>query len=302
MNEDAESKREGENAMKYSMPILALAALAVLFQMPQTVHAQKNKEIVDLQRYIFDLERSVKQIQGEQAEKIAELEALQREQLKAIADLGSQIKGMQQSLTQALTEQQNRVAEPMAVVRTSVDSTAQGVTALQATQAETSRRLSSIETSLSDLTTLVKTLNVAAPAPPPPPGEGGILSEQGTLFTSAQRDFLAGRNELAYNGFVEFVKQYPTAPEAPQAYWHIGEIFMRNKQYKDAVDAYDRGIEPYPDNTYTSELLFSKAVALQAWNKKDEAIAEFRTFLQKFPGDPKRSSAEEKLRELGARP
>jgi len=68
------------------------------------------------------------------------------------------------------------------------------------------------------------------------------------------------------------VDEYPSDPRATEALIRIGGIQEDRKNYRDAVDAYRRLGELFPDSPVTAEYLF-RAAELSRGKLKDEGLA-----------------------------
>lgn len=282
--------------MKLSVLCLAMLAMAPILWSPSILHAQ-NKEIVALHRDLADVARKLDALEKDQGDRIAKMEDLLRQAVAATHALSMELKSMQQSLQQSmqksLTEQQSRVADPLAAVKTGVDSVGQDVLALRSDLTLLKSQVTKVESALSDLQAAVRVLNAPPAAPPPPAADSADL-----LFSSAERDFLGGRNDLALAEFRQYWEMYPDRPNAPRALLFIGQIYDRVKQYEDARKAFDTILERFPDSTTTAEAAFWKAEMLAKEGNRTAAITEYENFAKKYPGDINAQAAREKAQQL----
>jgi len=170
-----------------------------------------------------------------------------------------------------------------------------------------STRLANLDNKLADISSAVRTLSTPAPAPPPPsgaaPGAAIQAPPPGTsaesLWQNAFRDYSSGKDELAMNEFVDFIKYFPTSDNAPTAQYYVGQIYFRAKQYDDAAQAFDAVLERYSTNPKTPEALYYKGAALMDAGKRTAAGTEFKEFLERYPSHSLARNAQQHLRELG---
>jgi TolA-binding protein len=195
-----------------------------------------------------------------------------------------------------MTEQQARVAEPIAVLRTGLEQVSQDTAAVRNSLDTFGARMTKMETQLTELSQLVRTLNTPPAAPPAQSLESADL-----LYTSAMRDYAQGNDDLALRAFGEFSTQYSDHAKAPEALYYMGLIYDRIGDFENAIKAYDSVVERYGETPMTRDARFSKANALMKAGRKEDAIREFNTFIQSYPTHPQAAAARDRLRELGVR-
>ena len=284
--------------MKYSVSLLAILAAAGVLWSPVEVHGQ-NKDIVALQRDVADVTRRLEAFQKNQGERMDALGALLKQAAEANHALSMELRVMQQnlqaSMQKSIAEQQRGVSEPMAAVRSAVDTLGQDTVAIRSDLAALNTKVGKIETMLTDIQAAVRTLNAPPAAPPPSASDAA-----NTLFSSAERDFLGGRNDLALEAYKQFWQLYPTSPNAAPALLKIGQIYDRVMQYKDARDAFDTILERFPDSTTTPEAAFWKAEMLNKENDFAAAATEYENFAAKYPAHLNAATAKVKAATLRA--
>ncbi|OLB98049.1 MAG: hypothetical protein AUI02_00150 [Acidobacteria bacterium 13_2_20CM_2_57_12] len=82
-------------------------------------------------------------------------------------------------------------------------------------------------------------------------GSGGIPAgapSADTLYSNGLRDITSGKYDLARSEFEDYLKYYSETDLASNAQFYLGEIFYKQKQYVDAVAAYDKVLSNYPKN------------------------------------------------------
>src|SRR5207245_9354664 len=95
------------------------------------------------------------------------------------------------------------------------------------------------------------------PKPAPPPAAAGkpsppaVFENQAVLtptasFNLAYNDYLKGNYDLAVAGFEGFLRQFPSTSLAAHAQYWIGESYANKREYRSAVDAYERVVTTYP--------------------------------------------------------
>jgi tol-pal system protein YbgF len=177
------------------------------------------------------------------------------------------------------------------------DQLAQRVTKVQAMVEDGKRRQE-------DLEAAVAALGADAAARPPAPKSKGAgapdagrkakvikpVGESATVFAMAQDQERAGQKVVASEIYAEFVKKWPTDPQAPDAWYRVGEIAYGEKRYRDAMTAYGRVAEGFPGSDKAPEGLFRMAESMTALGLKDDAKAIYQAVGARYP----RSSAAKK--------
>jgi TolA-binding protein len=268
--------------------------------------AQNRQDLLQIQRDVAQLQDQVKQLQKAQDEKIAALQALVQQSLDASSRLSSALSGLQTSLTTALSEQQRGVVAPMAALSKEVEHLSGEFRSLHTNVSELGTLLGRLDTKLADVSSAVRSLSAPPPPPPvaaapadpvPPPG----VTAEG-LFNNARADFSGKRDELALQGFADYLKFFPKTENAPRAQHYIGLIYDRNEQYEDAVKAFDAVLERFPENPYTAESMYWKGVELIKLNQRAEATTVMNDYLKRYPDGDRAAQAKDHLRNLRTPP
>jgi TolA-binding protein len=167
---------------------------------------------------------------------------------------------------------------------------------------ELAKGISKLDQKLSDLKTIVTTINT--PTPPPAANDpnkppAGVTAEG--LFQNAFRDYSGGKEELALAEFADYLKYFPESEKAPDAQYYIGQIYDHGKMYKDAVQAFDAVLK-YPPNPRAGDAMYMKGVDLMKDGQKTEAAKALKEFIERFPTHGSVLNARGRLRELGVNP
>jgi TolA-binding protein len=305
--------------MKSSRLLVSGLLLAGLLQIPRPLSAQKA-EVLQVQRDLYDFQHKVEEWQKAQDEKMANLDAELRQAIEANAKLSASLAGLQTNLAQSLTkinsmldEQQGKITGPIANMSAKVDQMSSDFGAVRNSVDALGRRLTGLDDKLTDIKSAVAVLS--APPPPPPAVEPAPTQTQSqtstdgpapppgfsaaAAFARARSDYISGKYDLARDEFIEYLKYAGDTEHGPDAYYYLGDMYFKNKQYEDAVKAFDAVLERYPQNARSADASFGKADALMHGGQRTEAAEEFKNFLDNYPADPRAASARAKLKELG---
>lgn len=110
--------------------------------------------------------------------------------------------------------------------------------------------------------------------------------------------FKAGNLEEARRGFSTFLTEYPNSDLAPNARYWLGESHYGKKDYKQAIDSYDRVEIDYPQSEKVPAAILKKGYAYLALKDKKRASSAFRQVVTLYPKSPEAGKATEKLSQL----
>jgi tol-pal system protein YbgF len=124
---------------------------------------------------------------------------------------------------------------------------------------------------------------VPAPATTPPaaPNPAAGLSPQ-RLWNQAYADYGAGQWALAIAGFETFLRSFPRSEQADKAQRYIGESYLLDGKFQQAVEAYDRVITTYPNGTEVPLAYYKKGLALVRLGQQDRARDAWQTVVTKY--------------------
>lgn len=253
------------------------------------------KEILQLQRDLALLQEQIRTLQRGFDTELAKTQQLLNQNLEASGRLATGIA----VLEKAVANQEKVLAAPVATVNTRVDTMASQFQSLRDAVDEMNSRLSKLQQQIVDIKNIVSTVPAPQAAPAPTPQAAAPPVQSATLWTNAQRDYQAGNFDLAGPQFADYLKYFPTSEQASEAQFYLGEIFYQQKQYKEAVDAYDLVLERYPEGKRTPDAQYKKGLSLLRMNKRDMAAKEFREVIRRFPRTPAAAQAADALKGLG---
>ena len=139
----------------------------------------------------------------------------------------------------------------------------------------------------------------AAPANVSPNSSGAAMPPADELYKTALGDYMAAKYALAASEFGDVAKFYPDNPLSGNSYYYLAEIDYRGGKYAAAIKAYDSVIDQYPDSNKVPVAHLHKGMALVALNQKDAGVREFRSLIQRFPNSPEAMQARSKLSGMG---
>jgi TolA-binding protein len=293
--------------------------LPVLLLLPASA-AAANKEMVELQRDVAQLQDQMRLLQQSFDARIAQLQLLNQQALEAANKSNASIAELSRAIQSENANVGRQVAQPVAALGARVDTLGQDMTGLQSTVANQTETLGRIQQQLVDLKNLLSTMQAPAAPPPaagavstalpgaPPGAQPGaqpgapppISSAQ--LYQNAKRDMDGGNAELALNEFQDYLNYYRSTDLAPNAQFNIGQIHYSQKKLDVAVKDFDQVLEAFPVNPKTPDAHYMKGRALIQLGQRNEAAKEFKAVLAQFPTSPIAPNCRESLKMLGLSP
>jgi tol-pal system protein YbgF len=117
----------------------------------------------------------------------------------------------------------------------------------------------------------------------PPAGAAASGASPTKTYEQAYGDYVAGLWDLAVDGFEAFLKDFPTATQAPNAQFYIGRAYINDAKYDKAVDAFDKVIRNYPMSANVPDAHYLKGEALRNLKQADRARESYETVIKNYP-------------------
>ena len=291
--------------------LLAAAVLSFVFLAPAPRAHAVSKEIVELQTQVQQLLDQVQRLQSTLDTKMGVLQHLAEQ----TADEANQMTTAVNALQQKLITQNDAAAGKLDAVSGQVQSLNDSVDELKARIAKLDKAVQDMQTQLQNMQAPPAQAQPGATpgANPTPgaPGAGGTAPGappaaqqapplQETL-QAGERDYNAGRYDVALGEFQSVVQFYPLDDLAGTAQFYLGEIAYQQKDYPTAIKSYNAVLEGFSGNAKAPAAQLHKGYALLAENKKDEGIHELRSLIQRHPQTPEARAARSKLNGMGVK-
>ncbi len=117
-------------------------------------------------------------------------------------------------------------------------------------------------------------------------------------YNLAYNDYVAGRYDLAITGFGEFVKRFGTSSLVPNALFWMAESYAGKKDYKHAVEIYQRLISEYPKSERTPAALLKAGIAYDELGDRAKAKVYLKRVLEEYPRTNEANLAKNRLAEI----
>ncbi len=301
-----------------------------------------NKDMVQLQTQVQDLQEAVAHLQQSNDERMGVLKDLVQQTADSINKMSVTVETLQQQMRtqqEASTGKLDQVSGQVQSLNDSLDEVKARLNTLEKSLQSVQNQQQSINAALQNMAqpagsapTTAPPANAGAPADLPaaadqaaaqaaavgdngnPPPDNPFPANQGppvstpsgpatvTTYKTALGDYEAAKYALAAQEFNQVIRSNPSDSLAGNAYYYLGEIDYRTGKFAAAIKDYDHVIDGYPGNPKIPVSHLHKGMALLALKDREGGIAEFRVIIQRFPNSPEATQARSKLSGMGVRP
>lgn len=302
---------------------MRFSRLAIVFFVLSPFAFGASKEIMELQRDVALLQDQVRMLQSSLDQKVASILTLTQQTLDSVNRTNTAVAVMENKFNDTIKQQQQDISAPVANVGQKLDQMSEDFRAVRESVLDMNTRMGKLDAKIADLENLINTVRSPAAAPPPAPGtspaDGTSTSpgaafntapgaagppagvQAGTLYTQAYSDKLAGKYDIAFQEYNDYLKYFGNTELAPQAQYELADIYYRKADYADAKTAFDAVLEKYPEGAKTPDARYMKALCLEKLGMDESAAKEFRDVYKRYVNDRPDIAAKAKaqLRELG---
>ncbi|HKO20886.1 MAG TPA: tetratricopeptide repeat protein [Acidobacteriaceae bacterium] len=311
-----------------------IACAAVLLALPATPAFAVNRDMVQLQTQVQNLQDAVTHLQQSNDERMGVLRDLVQQSADAVNKMSLTIDALEKKLNaqqDTLNGSVGQVSGQVQTLNDSVDEVKARLNALEKAMQAIQGQQQSINAALQNMNTggqpapAQSTPGQTGPgnAPGPMPSGGSasnvpsdtpFATQQGPpripnaapsgppvgeLYKTALGDFMAAKYSLAASEFHDVIQNYPDDTLSGNAYFYLGEIDYHSGHFAEAVKNYDQVIQHFPANPKVPVSRLHKGSALLAMKDRQGGIDEMRALIQRYPNSPEASQARTKLSGLG---
>jgi tol-pal system protein YbgF len=134
-------------------------------------------------------------------------------------------------------------------------------------------------------------------SPRPLVGQNGERSDK-VEYERLLTLFREGDLDGARQGFAAFLRDYPNSELSPNARFWLGESHYGKKDYRQAIDSYDRVELDFPRSEKVPSAILKKGYAYLAIKDKRRASSAFKQVVTLYPRSPEAGKASDKLSQL----
>jgi TolA-binding protein len=302
---------------------MSLFRVSIVFFALSPLAFGASKEIMELQRDVAMLQDQVRTLQSSLDQKVATIQALTQQTLDSVNRTNTAVAVMENRFNDTMKQQQQNLNGPVASVGQKLDQMSEDFRAVRESVLDMNTRMGKLDAKIADLENLINAVRAPAAAPPPasgtvPPGDAnssfspalgsnGSPSgppqgvQAGALYTNAYSDYTAGKYDIAFQEFSDYLKYFSNTDLAPNAQFYIANIYYRKADYSSALTAFDAVLEKFPANPKTADADYFKGMCLVKLGRNDSAAREFRDIYTRYADTNPDIAAKAKaqLREMG---
>jgi TolA-binding protein len=284
--------------MKFPSVVVCVLLLAIPASAPAA-----SKEIQELQRDIALLQQQLKDLQSSQDKNFAAVTELARQAIEAANRANTGVAVVTSNMEKTLEALRTSTSAPLAGMNTRLTETGNEVRELHQAVADQGATLARMQQALNDIKDLAKAAQQPVAPPPqaaPAASDTKPTMSGGDLYNSALSDMRGGKNDLAMQGFNDYLKWFGEEQYAPNAQFYIGMLHYGSKNYEQAVTDFDNVLEHYTRNNKTDDAMLYKGRALlMVSGRRTDGAATFKQLLRDSPKSDAAKSACEELKNLG---
>ena len=318
-----------------SVRIASAALLAAIAFFPSSPAFAVNKDMVQLQTQVQELQDAVARLQQSNDERMGVLKDLVQQSADSVNKMGTNLNAVQKQMQTQQDTQNGKLDQLSGQIQSLNDSID-----------EIKARLATLQKVLQDAQNQQQ--SAAANPPGQPASSGAVISPAVTnaapeqpatsepanpasanpapivrqgkpsagvpqagspaspavppvddLYKTALGDYMSAKYALSSSEFGDVIKFYPDNPLAGNSFYYQAEIEFRGGHYAAAVKAYDNVINQFPDSNKVPVSRLHKGTALIALKQTDAGVHELRGLIQRFPNSPESMQARSKLSGMG---
>ncbi len=314
-----------------ALPLTLAAAAFLVTPTPQAFAV--SKEMVQLQTQIQQLQDAVARLQQSNDERMGVMKDLVQQTADSVNRMSLTVQGLQRSVGAAGEAQGTKLDQVSGQVQSLNDSVDElkarlqriekTVGDVQSAQQSFGARMDSgtapapastgapagfpVDTGTTPAARAPKGTRSAPPAgfpaddatDVPAAGRASAAPPVSDLYQTAYGDYNGAKYKLATAEFQDVIKFYPENSLAGNAYFYLGEMLFKTRDYGPATKQYDKVIEGYPGNPKIPSSQLRKGQALIAIKQTEAGVRELRSLVARYPNSPEAVQARAKLTDLG---
>jgi tol-pal system protein YbgF len=115
------------------------------------------------------------------------------------------------------------------------------------------------------------------------------------LYQIAYSDFIAGRYDIAANGFLDLINQYPESPSADEATYWYAECFFAKRDFDKADQLYSDYIRKFREGKKVCASLYKMGLVFENKRMLEKRKLVWQKLLSTCPESQEAAAAKDKL-------
>jgi tol-pal system protein YbgF len=266
------------------------------------------REIVDLQRDVTSLLQGQRDMSTQMIQDHTAIKTV----VGGFNDNINKLNTTMSSLQKSVQDVQANSGARLDTMSTQVQGLSDNLEEIKSRLGKLNQQLVEVQNAVQSLDAKISSGGVSAPASGTATPAAGIVPSSGasaapsgpapsanTLYENGLRDIQTGKYDLARSEFQDYLKYYGNTDLASNAQFYLGEILYKQKQYEEAVAAYNKVLTNYPKSFKLGPARLKKGMALLDMGQKSAGVRELREVIRAFPGSEEDRLARAKLKEIG---
>ncbi len=137
------------------------------------------------------------------------------------------------------------------------------------------------------------------PGRPAEPAPQVATSEDDKAYAAAVLDYNRGNYQIAADSLELFLKDSPSSPKRPNAWFFLGLSYYNQKVYDKAQSAFDHILKEHSSSSQFLPAKLKRAQSLLKMGLKPAAVKAFKEISEGFQGSPEARTAQQELSDLG---
>lgn len=230
--------------------------------------SSQNKNNGSLLNEVQSLKQEVQELRGQLEMQTHELSVLKEQQLSFYKDLDARLRG---------TSSPNAQTTPNT-----------------ATQSPIAPQATPITNNPADISAPKKVIPITTNGPSP----SNNPAEEQIRYLAAYDLIKNKRFPEAIDAMQSFADQYPKGGYTANAQYWLGELYMTQRDYSQAINHFNAVLEQFPSSSKSAPSLLKIGYALAASGKTQDAKIRLKEVIQRYPDTQTAKLAGEKLRML----
>lgn len=128
--------------------------------------------------------------------------------------------------------------------------------------------------------------------------ENNIVQSPDSIYFTAYSDYNKKNYDLAIEGFLQFVKNFPENVLADNSLYWIGECYYAQKEYSEAIKIFSDIINKYKSGDKVPDALLKKGYALIEIEQIENGITVLKELISEFPLSEEAYLAQQKIKDI----
>ncbi|HEX9078864.1 MAG TPA: tol-pal system protein YbgF [Desulfuromonadaceae bacterium] len=275
-----------KNPFRFVLPALVLALAGCASQ--GSLDMVRN-DVDAIKTRLFSVERDLGGTREESTERLAEIEKSFKSDVATMRKLSADIQASIDSVRTEMQALNGRIDDVALSAKKPSEE-------LQRFSDDVNKRIIALEDRVVKLQAAIDDLNKKAAGQPQQSAAAPVTPD--ALYMKGLEAFKAGDMPGARDTFTKFLEQYPKHDLAANAHYWIGETYYSEKNYDQAILAFQEVIKNYPKREKAPAAMLKQALSFRAIKDPKSAKFVLKRLVEAFPKSDDAKKARELLKQM----